>query len=293
MSHKFAITLTGNTWDELRASAAIIAGTAVSGGALIATTINQAVTAGLAATDDSGDEDNAPVNTNAPAVDSVGLPWDERIHAKSKETNADGKWKRRRKTPDEVVTAVEAELRARMAQPMTQAVTGVHQHSVSDPSHAGRVNDPSHAGSITGVHQHSVYDPAQIAAQQAGMHQMQQPVAQQPQMTQVYDPAQIAAAVQQQQPVQQPQMQQQPVQQFVQQQPQQLQAIDFDRLMRNIGHGFNNNPATGLPWVDNNVLVRICAQVGVNNIGEIAPHRDKIDAVHAILVNEQRFPNVA
>ncbi len=48
------------------------------------------------------------------ALDSKGLPWDARIHASTKGTNADGAWKRRKNTPDEVTAAVEAELRALM-----------------------------------------------------------------------------------------------------------------------------------------------------------------------------------
>lgn len=60
---------------------------------------------------DEGDEDNAPANVNAPAIDASGLPWDERIHAKTKALTADGKWRKRRGVDDATVAAVEAELR--------------------------------------------------------------------------------------------------------------------------------------------------------------------------------------
>lgn len=64
--------------------------------------------------DDDGDDDTGPVNASAPAVDSTGLPWDERIHAGTKGTNADGSWKAKRGAPKgPALAAIEAELRAR------------------------------------------------------------------------------------------------------------------------------------------------------------------------------------
>lgn len=64
------------------------------------------------------DDDTGPVNTTAPELDSAGLPWDERIHAKTKGQKADGTWKRGRGVDDATVAAVEAELRARVAGPI-------------------------------------------------------------------------------------------------------------------------------------------------------------------------------
>jgi hypothetical protein len=64
----------------------------------------------------SDDDDAGPVNTAAPALDATGLPWDERIHAATKNTNADGSWKSKRGGPKgEALAAIEAELRARQA----------------------------------------------------------------------------------------------------------------------------------------------------------------------------------
>lgn len=51
-----------------------------------------------------------------PEFDSAGLPWDERIHAPSKATNKDGTWRARRGLEQALVSAVEAELRANLAQ---------------------------------------------------------------------------------------------------------------------------------------------------------------------------------
>lgn len=65
---------------------------------------------------DTGDEDNAPFVPPAPlgggALDSAGIPWDERIHSSTKGTNKDGTWSRRRNTPDELFASVMAELKA-------------------------------------------------------------------------------------------------------------------------------------------------------------------------------------
>lgn len=76
--------------------------------------------------DDAGDDDNGPVNTAAPATDVNGLPWDERIHAATKSTNADGSWKKRKGGPKgDQLAAIEAELRARAAPPMPPAATPI------------------------------------------------------------------------------------------------------------------------------------------------------------------------
>lgn len=63
-----------------------------------------------------GGDDDGPPNAAAPAYDSSGLPWDERIHAKSKATVGDGTWRKRRGVDDATVAAVEAELRSRLGQ---------------------------------------------------------------------------------------------------------------------------------------------------------------------------------
>jgi len=61
------------------------------------------------------DEDDDP-NTAPPATDSAGLPWDERIHAATKTTKADGTWKRRKGVSADEAAPIEAELRG-AAQP--------------------------------------------------------------------------------------------------------------------------------------------------------------------------------
>jgi hypothetical protein len=51
-----------------------------------------------------------PNPEGAPDVDSRGLPWDERIHAGTKATNADGSWRNKRGVDKALVETVEAEL---------------------------------------------------------------------------------------------------------------------------------------------------------------------------------------
>lgn len=64
----------------------------------------------------------APATPTAPApaaappgLDTKGLPWDPRIHASTKTTNADGSWRDKRNTPADFKAQVEAELRAALA----------------------------------------------------------------------------------------------------------------------------------------------------------------------------------
>lgn len=66
------------------------------------------------------DDEPATVSSNPPAVDSTGLPWDERIHSATKSTVANGQWRRKKGVPDELVAQVEAQLRGAVAQPAQQ-----------------------------------------------------------------------------------------------------------------------------------------------------------------------------
>lgn len=49
-------------------------------------------------------------DAGAPDFDSAGMPWDERIHASSRATVADGTWRKKRGVSDELVAEVEAEI---------------------------------------------------------------------------------------------------------------------------------------------------------------------------------------
>lgn len=65
----------------------------------------------LVRVDDEETEGEAP-NAAAPELDSKGLPWDERIHASTKTTTADGTWKFKRGVDKALVVQVANELRA-------------------------------------------------------------------------------------------------------------------------------------------------------------------------------------
>lgn len=70
----------------------------------------------------SGDPDPMPVAGDEPETDADGLPWDERIHASTRSTKADGTWTRRRGVSDETYDAVMAELRASVAASADEAM---------------------------------------------------------------------------------------------------------------------------------------------------------------------------
>ena len=69
-----------------------------------------------------GDDEDGPADAAAPTVDKTGLPWDERIHAKNKATNADGSWRKKKGVHETTVTVVEAELRGVAPQPIPAPV---------------------------------------------------------------------------------------------------------------------------------------------------------------------------
>lgn len=85
------------------------------------------------------DDDGAPVAPLVPGeVDKNGLPWDERIHAKTHAKISDGSWRQKRGVQESVVKAVEDELRKRLAmssapQPVPTAPVPVPQPVVQPP----------------------------------------------------------------------------------------------------------------------------------------------------------------
>lgn len=72
--------------------------------------------------------DPAPIDVNstpvppspepAPALDADGIPWDARIHSGSRNTTADGRWRRLRGVDKGLYATVYGELRAARAAPM-------------------------------------------------------------------------------------------------------------------------------------------------------------------------------
>ena len=87
-------------------------------------------------------------------LDAKGLPWDERIHAGSKAKIADGSWRMKKQVSADLVTQVEAELRAALgnvAPPVAPTVTapvpaapvGVASPTISASVPAAPVADPT------------------------------------------------------------------------------------------------------------------------------------------------------
>src|SRR5690606_17225438 len=106
------ITITDPTADESRAVRAYL--DALHGGTAPAPTLPNSWTAWQAETEEpepqvtlSDDTGPSAADAGAPDFDSAGLPWDERIHASSRATVADGTWRKKRGVSPEEVAAVE------------------------------------------------------------------------------------------------------------------------------------------------------------------------------------------
>jgi len=108
---KFSLTIEGDTKDS--ASVAVLTLLLdIANGTSNSLSIGSAAT-GPAAVGNDEDDDNAPVAAVAPGeVDSTGLPWDARIHSGKKTKTASGAWRAVKGVDANLVTAVEAELRA-------------------------------------------------------------------------------------------------------------------------------------------------------------------------------------
>lgn len=156
---KFSLTITDMTREEISSLSAFL-----NGGASIQTADIAAKMAALTGPSGNGashdkammttalqmpnDDDNAPANINAPAADTSGLPWDERIHSRNKGLNADGTWRKKRGVDGAMVAAVEAELKMRggtqfQPQPMPNAVQTMPPQFTAPSSH---VQMPHHTG---------------------------------------------------------------------------------------------------------------------------------------------------
>ncbi len=102
---KFALTIQLDTLADLQRVAGLLASVATLD------TPGNALALAVAADPDAP----GAVNPNAPAADSTGLPWDERIHSPNKTTNQDGSWRRKRGIGDDIYLAVAEELRKNVA----------------------------------------------------------------------------------------------------------------------------------------------------------------------------------
>jgi len=177
-------------------------------------------------TGDEGDE-TEPVNANAPAVDSSGLPWDERIHSSNKAMTDKGVWRKRRGVSDATVAQVEAELRARTA-PQQPAPM------FEQPSATGVIPQP--------------------VMQPQPMPVMQMPA---PQPAPQYQPQPM-------QPAPMPQMQPQPMPQTPAPAPQPTNggvSMDFPTFMQALSQQMQKRDANGMPLIDTDYLARITSEI--------------------------------
>ena len=177
-------------------------------------------------------------------VDSSGLPHDERIHAKTKNTLGDGTWRKRRGVDDATYAQIEAELRGASQPPMPQ----VDQQPVQQPTMQQPVTQMPMTQQPQ-MTQQPVTQMPQVDQQPVQQPTMQQPVTQmpmtqQPQMTQ--------------QPVtQMPQVDQQPVTQ----QPEPTGQMDFHTFMQLLSAQMQKRDAAGQPLIAADYLALIAAEL--------------------------------
>lgn len=215
----------------------------------------------------SDDNEAGAPDANAPAVDTTGMPWDERIHSPNKTRIANGSWRKKKGVAETVVAAVEAERRG-----APQVTTAAVQQQQPAPDQF-----------------------AQFAQQQQVVQQ--QVVQQQPMQQPAPDQfAQFA----QQQVVQQQVVQQQPMQQVVQQQPmtaaeahtqhqmmyqqpaQQVMPQTFPEFMRVIATGVNTGK------IDPAYITSLCQRNNINAITDLGANPALIPMAYNMLVADGR-----
>lgn len=216
------------------------------------------------ASDDS--DDNGPVDPNAPATDSTGLPWDARIHAATKTTNADGTWKKKRGGPsgaeyDNIV----AELRARSAVTPPQPVIPV---AAPAPVVPPMPSNPE-----------PVVAPPVVAPVVA------------PPVAPVAPPAPVVAPTPPPAPAPAPQPE--PLQQQVS--AASGGGMDFATFMQNIQERFQRRDANGAPLIHADYLADITARVGaacnvqLTAITDLAQYPQLIDYTVSVINADGRW----
>lgn len=208
----------------------------------------------------NGEDDNAPTNTNAPAVDAAGLPHDVRIHSDNKGLNKDGTWRKRRGAQDATVAAVEAELKMRAG-----IIPGQYQQNAQP-----QFTPPSNVMPMPAQPQFTPPMPDQ---------QYQQP---QPQMQ--MPPQQF------QQPIFNPPGQPQTVQ--FQQPP---AAMDFNAFMMQLSGQMQKRDKDGTPVIHTDYLANVCQRLSAqfqrqfNSITDIASDPNAINAAVAFINADGRW----
>ncbi|QIG67336.1 putative ribonuclease E/G family protein [Rhizobium phage RHph_TM3_3_9] len=101
-----------------------------------------------------GDSDEGPVNTNAPAVDSAGVPYDARYHAKTKNFKEDGTWKRAKGLSDALkaeADAFEANAKAAFAAASAAPVVAASTAPVAELTTYPVAETPAPAAPVVGL----------------------------------------------------------------------------------------------------------------------------------------------
>ncbi len=88
-----------------------------SGGAAIATVADTSMPTLPSAVAAASTSPTIPAPPEGVEIDNTGLPWDVRIHASTKATNADGSWRTKRGVDPALAAIVTAEIRSVMAAP--------------------------------------------------------------------------------------------------------------------------------------------------------------------------------
>jgi hypothetical protein len=80
------------------------------------------------------EDDDGPVNANAPAVDKNGIPWNAEYHSASKAQNADGTWRAKRGVNKEALAAWETKVKAEPpTMTLPSSITGGAPVSLPNP----------------------------------------------------------------------------------------------------------------------------------------------------------------
>ena len=247
---KFSLTITDASAEDIQRVIAVISNTSAP------TWTQHAVSVPTTDDDESGDAVAEPGT-----VDASGLPWDERIHSSPAKQTAKRIWRRRKNVPDDVVAAVEAELRARgAAPPAPQQASPAPQFTAPAPQPAPGYPAPQ-------------YTPP--APQQASPAPQYTPPAPQPAPgypAPQYTPPPAPAAA-----------------------PQPLPHYDFSAFMSKLQQNLQMKDGAGNPLLDmnylNSVAYRAGQQFGIaaNSITDLGANDAALNYAVQIMVSENRW----
>lgn len=224
---------------------------------------------GITLPQDADDDENGAADANAPAVDAKGLPWDARIHAKTKATVADGTWRARRGVDAATVVVVEAELRGRMGVAPPAPPIAAPAAPVAIPMPAAPIAPTPVAPQPVAA---PVAPPVAVASPMAAPAPAAMPapapIAAVP-MPAVEAPAPVAAAS--------------------------PAALDGNSFMAHLASKMGPDPATGVPTIDQDYLIALVAEInaatnaGMTAISDISKHPQLLEYAASLLQRDGRW----